>query len=90
MATTYTNFVPPASGAFQFQPTLDGQVYTVIVTWSLFGRRFYVSIYQLDGTLVVSLPMIGSPSFRDISLTAGYFTSTLVFRQANQQFEVSP
>lgn len=31
----------------------------------------------------------GSVSY-DISLTAGYFDSTLVFRQANQQFEVSP
>ena len=156
-------FLPSNTAPFQFQPTLDGDVYTVVVTWNLFGRRYYANVYQLDGTLVVSLPVIGSAGgvgissivwgggkvtvttavphgYRvtstvavtisgcapdafngrydcaitgpttffyllandpgtftllgvasyDISLTAGYFDSTLVFREAAQQFEVSP
>lgn len=88
--TTYTAFTPTASAPFQFQPTFDGAVYTVIVTWNLFGQRYYVNVYTLSGTLVYSLPMIGSPPGYDISLNAGYFDSTLVFRASSQQFEVSP
>jgi hypothetical protein len=87
--TTYINFNPSPNEPFQFQPTLDGSVYNVIVTYNLFGQRYYVNIYTLDNTLVVCLPLIGSPPGRDISLTAGYFTTTLVYRVANAQFEVS-
>jgi hypothetical protein len=88
--TTFTNFSPSTTANFQFQPTLDGQVYTVTVLWSLFGQRYYVNIAALDGTLVALLPLIGSPPNYDISLTAGYFTSTLVYRVSTGQFEVSP
>jgi len=84
------DFQPSSKAPFQFQPTLDGSVYTVIVTWNLAGQRYYVNVYSLDGTLIVAIPMIGSPLGYDISLVAGYFTSTLVFREASQQFEVSP
>ena len=88
--TTLFDFNPTAAGPFQFQPTLDGEVYTATVTWGLFGKRYYLGIAALDGTPVVYLPLIGSPFGRDISMTAGYFASTLVYRTANRQFEVSP
>lgn len=84
------DFVPTTNATFTFQPTLDGQVYNVIVTWNLFGQRFYVNIYELGGALVVSLPLIGSPLDYDISLTAGYFTSKMVYRQQSRQFQVTP
>lgn len=88
--TTFTNFAPSPQTPFQFQPTLDGQAYTVVVTWNLFGQRYYVNIYDLGGVLVVCLPLIGSPVGYDISMTGGYFASTLVYRVRNRQFEVSP
>jgi hypothetical protein len=161
--TTYFEFAPSQQAPFQFQPTFDGSIYTVIVTWNLFGKRYYVNVYTLDNVLVLTLPLISSPvglniqniawelgvvtvettiphgykigetveltisgcqpdayngKFRvlvtsataftyqnisaldqastlgvvnyNISLTAGYFTSTLVFREANMQFEVNP
>ncbi len=88
--TTIFSFSPSQTAPFQFQPTLDGQVYTVTVPWSLFGQRYYVNIAQLDGTPVALLPLIGSPPDYDISLTAGYFNSTLVYRVSTGQFEVSP
>lgn len=87
---TIIDFTPSSTQPFQFQPTLDGQVYNAIVTWGLFGRRFYLNIYTLGNVLVEALPLIGSPLDYDISLTAGYFDSTLVYRQANNQFEVNP
>jgi hypothetical protein len=84
-------FTPSQSSPFQFQPTLDGTVYTVIVTWNLFGRRYYVNIYDLSGVLILCTAMVGSPQGYDVNLVGGYFTSSkMVFRQSSQQFEVSP
>lgn len=45
---------------FSFQPTLDGQQYIITAPWSLFGQRFYLNCYTLNGTLIFSLPLIGS------------------------------
>lgn len=90
--TTVIQFQPSALTAFQFQPTLDGDIYAAIVTWNLYGQRYYVNLSALDGTLIFAIPLIGSLPAPDsgISLTAGYFTSTLVFRQQSQTFEVNP
>lgn len=161
--TTRFDFVPSNVAPFQFQPTLDGVVHTCVITWNLFGRRYYLSCYQLDGTRVFSRAMVGSPSgfvieeldweagvaiaktvdghgfvpgstvrltidganpaayngivdalavdadtltwslptnpgptvvpgsaFVNIDLAGGYFTSSLVYREPNRQFEVSP
>jgi len=87
--TTF-NYNPTSESVFQFQPTLDNNVYNVIVNYNIFGQRFYVNIYDLSGTLILCMPFIGSPLNYDISLTAGYFTSTMIYRIANQQIEVSP
>ncbi len=88
VATTYYDFNPSNTAPTQFQPTLDGQVYTVLVSWNLFGQRWYATCYDLAGNLQFNLPLIGSPLDYDISLTAGYFTTKLVWRVANNQFEV--
>jgi hypothetical protein len=161
--TTLFPFLPSSQAPFIFQPTLDGEVYNATVTWNLFGRRYYLNLAQLDGTLVVCRSVVGSPngvdisslswaggrvtavsaaphgykigaivqltisgclpdvfnglqdSFvtgsttfsypldsdpggftqlgvaaYDVSLTSGYFVSTMVFREAAQTFEVSP
>ena len=88
--TTYFDFNPSDTEAFQFQPSLDGNTYTVIVTWNIFGQRYYVNIYDSNNVLIVSLPMISSPPGYDISLTKGYFSSTMVFRGIDNRFEVSP
>jgi hypothetical protein len=88
--TTFFDFSPSQSSVFQFQPTLDGQAYTVSVPWGLFGERYYVDVRTLQGQPVFLLPLIGSPPDFDISLTAGYFTSTLIYRAGTNQFEVNP
>lgn len=90
--TTVVQFQPSTTNAFQFQPTLDGDIYTCIVTWNLYGQRFYINVIGLDGTLIFTLALIGSLPAPDpgISLTAGYFTSTMVFRQQSQTFEINP
>ena len=156
-------FTPTTLSSFQFQPAFDGATYNIIVNWSLDRRDYMVNCFALDGTLVFSLPLIGSPPLlilqglswangratatvatthgyrpgqtfnatiygsaplayngnydclalddfnfsyvlaanpgatigigsvgNDISIAAGYFDSTLVYRPSSGQFEVSP
>lgn len=87
---TLTRFTPSPSSNFQFQPVLDGASYNAVVTWNYYGQRYYINIYTQQGVRVLSLPMVGSPDGYDISLTAGYFASTLVFRSSSQNIEVTP
>jgi len=80
--TTF-DFAPSNVAPFEFQPTLDGQVYTCVVTWILFGRRYLISCYRLDGTRVFTRAMVGSPAgitIEDISWEAGVATATFADR----------
>ena len=81
-------YIQPPKGNFQFQPTFDGQVYNVIQTYLKFSDRFYVNIYDQSSNLIVSLPLIGSPPYQNISMTAGYFKTQLVYRPDLLQFQV--
>lgn len=86
--TTYNLFVPSQIANFQFQPTLDGQVYTVTVPWQLFGQRYYFTLSDLQGNLIGYAPLIASPQGYDISLVQQFgFTDALVYRAANNSFE---
>lgn len=88
---TIVPFVPSTSAPFQFQLSLDGSDYTAIVTWNLFGQRFYFNLYTVQGVLVLALPLAGSPVGYDIDLVAGYFeTSRVVYRAPSRQFEITP
>lgn len=87
--TTFVPFVPSAQSPFTFMATLDGNAYNVIVTWNYYGQRYYVNIYTIQGDLVVSIAMIGSPDEYDISMTAGYFESELIFRVSSNTFEIT-
>lgn len=88
MTTTAVPFQPSNSGPFQFQANFDGATYTVAVTWNLFGRRYYVNVYTLEGDRIVTIAMVGSPLDANTSLVAGYFTTQLVWRVASGQFEI--
>jgi hypothetical protein len=89
--TTLTQFAPTINQNFSFQPTLDGQQYNVVVTWNLFGMRWVINVYTLQNVLILQKPLTGSPPDYDINLIEGYFiTSTLVYRVASNNFEVSP
>lgn len=49
--------VPP----FQFQPILGGVTYNATTTWNIFGQRWYLNIFALNGTLLMSRAIVGSP-----------------------------
>lgn len=84
--TTLIPFRPAPASPFEFQPTLDDQVYTATVVWSLFGRRWFMNLATLDQTLVAFLPVIASPSGVDIqSLKWDNGFITAVTRQPHQR-----
>ena len=90
MATTLTQFIPAANQNFSWEPTLDGQQYTAVVSWSLFGQHWILNLYDLQGTLVMVKPLRGSPLNSDINLLEGSFsTSTMVYRASTNNFEVT-
>lgn len=88
---TTTTFAPTTNTPpFQFAATFDGSPYNITVTWNVSGQRWYVNAYDQSGVLVFSLPLVGSPDGQTISLTAGYFASTLAFYSSSQTFVVTP
>lgn len=74
--TTITPFVPSTIAPFSFQPTLDGQVYTVTALWSLFGQRYFLNCSDLTGNLVFYLPLIGSSPALQVQ-DASWFPNTV-------------
>lgn len=84
-------FFQPTTAAppFEFQATLDNQVYNVGVTWNIARQGWYISITDQTSTLIVCEPLIGSPDSYDIDLVGAYFTTTMVFRVSTNQFEIS-
>ncbi len=67
--TTYTQFTPTTNAAFSFQATLDDSSYNVVVTYNLVGQRYYVTIYDLSGNLVVARGLVSSTATNSATLT---------------------
>ncbi len=90
---TVIPFVVSSTATVPFQAivTLDGSQYSLTTTWNFYGQRWYFSIQDLSGNLILTMPLIGSPLTSDINLVYNIFqTSTLVFREDSNQFEVTP
>ena len=85
---TLIPFNPAPNANFQFQCTLDGAPYNVVCKFNAYGQRYYVYVYDLNGTLVFSRPLIASPSFYNTSLTLGYFDTTMIYRESSATFEI--
>lgn len=79
--TTVVPFQPTPFAPVSFMVTLDGQQYTVTVTWNLFGQRWYFNVSDLSGDVVLSEGLVGSPSPVQIASLAwanGLVTATTV------------
>lgn len=90
---TTVPFQPNSTNAPPFSTllTLDGQAYTFAVAWNLYAGRWYFSLTDQSGNLLVNQPLIGSPPDADIYLAPGMFTtSTLVYRVATNNLEIGP
>lgn len=76
--TTFTQFAPTPQAPFSFMPTLDGQQYNAVVIWNLFGQRWYLNLYTLSNVLVLSIPLMPSPtpiSILSLSWANGFVTA---------------
>ena len=76
--TTYIPFTPSLISAPQFTPTLDGAQYNVVVTWSLFGQRYYLNCYSLNGERIFTAPLIESAAGVAIESLKWDVTTSLV------------
>ena len=78
--TTYP-FTPSTQANFQFGPTLDGSQYNAVVVWNVFGQRYYLNVYSLEGTLVCSRPLVGSPD--GVSLSSLSWANGIVLAETS-------
>lgn len=77
--TTYFAFAPGPTAPFSFQPVLDGQTYNATIIWNLFSQRWYLNLFNLTGSRIFSLPVLGSSaakSLANLSWQAGTVTAT--------------
>jgi hypothetical protein len=67
--TTLVNFAPSQTGSppFQFSAALDGNQYTISLTWNWGSQRWFLSIVDQFGNLVVFRPLVGSPPVTPLS-----------------------
>lgn len=91
--TTYIQFLPSntATPPFSATVTMDGNTYSLSVTWNIAGQRWYLTISDQNGNVVWSGGMIGSPLTSDILLAPGIFqTSTILYREDTGMIEIAP
>lgn len=87
---TVIAFTPSPSAPFQFLATLDGIDHNVTITWNVYRQDWYLNIFEQSGARIITTALVGSPHDYDISLTAGYFSSSLVYRSDARNFEITP
>jgi hypothetical protein len=78
--TQYFPFSPNILVPYQFSPTIDGQLANAYVVWSLFGKRYYLTLTDLSGVLIVSLPVIGTENaipLQGLEWADGIMTGTI-------------
>jgi len=93
IVVTTIAFQPSASASppFQSQVTLDGVSYSMQTMWNIYAQRWYVSLVDQSGNVVINQPLIGSPSSSNIYLFPNMFTtSTVVYVPSTGNFIVGP
>jgi hypothetical protein len=58
---TYIPFQPTNSAPFAFSPELDGNIYNATVTWLLYGARWYLNLYDVNGNWIFTEGLVPSP-----------------------------
>jgi hypothetical protein len=64
--TTVIPFIPSNIKPYSFPVTLDGNTYSVTVTWNVSAQRFYINVYDRSGAWIVTVPLITTPPNRKI------------------------
>src|SRR5215831_14631339 len=56
--TTYIPFQPSNISAPTYMVTLDGNQYTMVVTWNVASQRYFINLYDVNGTLIFCVPLV--------------------------------
>jgi hypothetical protein len=55
-------FTPSNLAAPSFVATLDGAARTIVMTWNVAAQRYYLNVYDNDGTWIITTPLVTSPT----------------------------
>ena len=64
---TVIPFIPSNISVPTLNVTLDGDDYSVTVTWNISAQRYYINIYGSDGTWITTVPLVSTPPGRNIN-----------------------
>ncbi|MXV44319.1 hypothetical protein GS501_04570 [Saccharibacter sp. 17.LH.SD] len=80
---------PQSLPPFQFQTSFAEGLRSLSFYWNAAGERWYMNIQDSTGTTLLYAPLIASPVGYDINLIRSISSSSLIYREANQVFEVT-
>jgi len=53
-------FTPAIGQNMTFNPVLNGTTYSAIITWNVFGQRWYLNLSDSSGNLIISTAVVSS------------------------------
>jgi hypothetical protein len=65
--TTVVPFIPSNIRAPSFHAILDGSDRNIVVTWNVAAQRYFINVYDMDGTWRVTTPIITSPPGENVT-----------------------
>ncbi len=68
--TTLTPLISSTLVAPKFTANLDGDDYSVVITWNMSGQRYYINVYDTSGNWITTVPIISSPPGEEIASAA--------------------
>jgi hypothetical protein len=68
--TTVVPFLPSNLYQPKFLVELDSQDYEIRITWNISAQRYYINVYGLDGTWIITVPLLATPPARRIASAA--------------------
>jgi len=63
---TVIPFVPSNIHIPTISVVLDGNTYSIKVTWNVSAQRYYINVYSTDGTWVITTPLVSCPPGRAV------------------------
>jgi hypothetical protein len=95
---TLIPFAPTTVAVPTFQATLDSALYSCTATWNIyragsFSLGWYLNIFGQNNTLVLTVPLVGSPPppAPGVNLVGGFFTtSTMYYYPVTKTIVVAP
>jgi hypothetical protein len=82
--TQQFTFRPSNTVAPSFQATLDGRLCNIVMTWNVAAQRYYINIYDTNGSLIVARSLVEtsqSVPLNNLSWSNGIVTATLLTPQ---------